>query len=85
MSSSYTTVHGGEDGTPKYLHVLQPPTLRFPFWRNGLYLLYLKFSALIRDDKHFARVQGSAINKPIIHIFSSAGRELATVKVCVFF
>ncbi|KAM7431240.1 Vacuolar protein sorting-associated protein 16, partial [Porites harrisoni] len=36
--------------------------------------------ALIRDDKHFARVQGSAINKPIIHIFSSAGRELATVK-----
>ena len=76
---------GGEDGTPKYLHVLQPPTLRFPFWRNGLYLLYLKFSALIRDDKHFARVQGSAINKPIIHIFSSAGRELATVKVCGFF
>ena len=50
-----------------------------------MYLLYLKFSALIRDDKHFARVQGSAINKPIIHIFSSAGRELATVKVCVFF
>ncbi|CAH3144699.1 unnamed protein product [Porites lobata] len=36
--------------------------------------------ALIRGDKHFARVQGSAINKPIIHIFSSAGRELATVK-----
>ncbi|CAH3134311.1 unnamed protein product [Porites lobata] len=26
--------------------------------------------ALIRGDKHFARVQGSAINKPIIHIFS---------------
>ena len=78
-SSSSTTVHG--DGRPEYLHVLQPPTLRFPFWRNGLYLLYLKFSALIRDDKHFARVQGSAINKPIIHIFSSAGRELATVKV----
>ncbi|KAM7426322.1 Vacuolar protein sorting-associated protein 16 [Porites harrisoni] len=38
------------------------------------------WEALIRDDKHFARVQGSAINKPIIHIFSSAGRELATVK-----
>ncbi|CAH3134221.1 unnamed protein product [Porites lobata] len=36
--------------------------------------------ALIRDDKHFAQVQGSAINKPIIHIFSSAGKELATVK-----
>ncbi|XP_020601018.1 vacuolar protein sorting-associated protein 16 homolog [Orbicella faveolata] len=36
--------------------------------------------ALIRDDKHFARVQGSSINKPIIHIFSSAGKELATVK-----
>ncbi|KAM7431220.1 Vacuolar protein sorting-associated protein 16 [Porites harrisoni] len=36
--------------------------------------------ALIRDDKHFARVQGSAINKPIIHIFSTAGSELATVK-----
>ena len=46
-----------------------------------MYLLYLKFSALIRDDKHFAQVQGSAINKPIIHIFSSAGKELATVKV----
>ncbi|KAM7426316.1 Vacuolar protein sorting-associated protein 16 [Porites harrisoni] len=35
---------------------------------------------LIRDDKHFAQVQGSAVNKPIIHIFSSAGKELATVK-----
>ena len=35
----------------------------------------------MRDDKHFVRVQGSAINKPIIHIFSSAGKELATVKV----
>lgn len=36
--------------------------------------------ALIRDDKHFVRVQGSTINKPIIHIFSSAGKELASVK-----
>lgn len=27
------------------------------------------------------RVQGSSINKPIIPIFSSAGKELATVKV----
>lgn len=35
----------------------------------------------MRDDKQFARVQGSTINKPIIHIFSSAGKELATVKV----
>ena len=35
----------------------------------------------MRDDKQVARVQGSTINKPIIHIFSSAGKELATVKV----
>ena len=69
----------GEHSRPEYLHVLQP--LSFPFWREGFYFLYLKFSALIKDDKHFARVQGSAINKPIIHIFCSAGRELATVKV----
>ncbi|XP_015764646.1 PREDICTED: vacuolar protein sorting-associated protein 16 homolog [Acropora digitifera] len=36
--------------------------------------------ALMLDDKQFGRVQGSTINKPIIHIFSSAGKELATVK-----
>ena len=35
----------------------------------------------MRDDKQFARIQGSTINKPIIHIFSCAGKELATVKV----
>lgn len=33
--------------------------------------------ALMRADKHFVRVQGSSINKPVIHIFSSAGKELA--------
>ncbi|XP_073236793.1 vacuolar protein sorting-associated protein 16 homolog isoform X3 [Porites lutea] len=57
-------------------------------WQDAVYLSRFIVSAapfggpiaLIRDDKHFARVQGSAINKPIIHIFSSAGRELATVK-----
>lgn len=36
--------------------------------------------ALMRADKHFVRVQGSSINKPVIHIFSSAGKELASVK-----
>lgn len=36
--------------------------------------------ALVRDDKHFVRVHGSSINKPVIHIFSSAGKELASVK-----
>ena len=64
-----------------YMSCSCSPLFSFLEGRFLLILLFLKFSALIRDEKHFARVQGSAINKPIIHIFSSAGRELATVKV----
>ena len=63
-----------------YMSCSCSPLISFLEGRFLLILLFLKFSALIRDEKHFARVQGSAINKPIIHIFSSAGRELATVK-----
>ena len=48
-------------------------------------VLFCKLAALMRDDKQFVRVQGSAINKPVIHIFSSAGKELATVKVTFSF
>ena len=64
-----------------YMSCSCSPLISFLDGRFSLILLFLKFSALIRDDKHFARVQVSAINKPIIHIFSYAGRELATVKV----
>ena len=54
-SSSCTTVHGGEDGTPKYLHVLQPPTLRFPFCSLKNFCdeikVILRFNTLLFKDE----------------------------------
>ena len=85
---TFTYVVWGGGGAVRMVDLniyMSSPLISFLDGRFSLILLFLKFSALIRDDKHFARVQVSAINKPIIHIFSSAGRELATVKVCVFF
>ena len=52
-----------------YMSCSCSPLFSFLEGRFLLILLFLKFSALIRDEKHFARVQGSAINKPIIPIF----------------
>ena len=58
-----------------------PLTVFLEFKHVKQYLQISQLAALMRDDKQFVRMQGSSINKPIIHIFSSAGKELATIKV----
>ena len=70
-----------------YMSCSCSPLISFLDGRFSLILLFLKFSALIRDDKHFARVQVSAINKPIIHIFPLLEGNLPQLRyiICLSF